>query len=85
MRQSQTVKGVPVSDRAPREVSWVDQGMKLLCKEVFHCRECGRLVSPFEKTCPGCGASSPVVVSVKPFLLPLAIGAAIVTALFLVL
>jgi hypothetical protein len=56
-----------------------------LFKEFTHCRECGRLISPFEKICPGCGASSPVVVSVNSFVLPVGIGVATLIVVILML
>jgi hypothetical protein len=84
MHRSHSVKDVPEVNRARRSLSWMDRGLQLLCKELSHCRECDEPVSPFEKVCPRCGVSSPVVVSVKSFVLPVALGVAALIALVLV-
>jgi len=85
MQPSQSVKGLPEADRGQRGAGWVEQGLLRLFQECSHCRECGALVSPFEKVCAHCGASDPVVVSTKSFLLPLAIAAVALGVLILVL
>jgi uncharacterized OB-fold protein len=85
MHRSHREKGMPKAARAHRELSWVDQGLQLFFKEFWHCRECGQFVSPFEKVCPRCGVSSPVVVSVKPFVLPIGICVAALIVVILVL
>jgi hypothetical protein len=69
--------------KGPPAVSHAKGGLHLLCSESFHCRECHSLVSPFERTCPRCGASGPVVVSIKPLLLP--IGVCMVALIFIFL
>jgi hypothetical protein len=73
MHRSQNVKGMPAANRASHTFPWADHGLRLLCSECFHCRECHALISPFAKVCSRCGASSPVVISIKPFVLPVGI------------
>lgn len=85
MHRSHRDKGMPRAERAHRSPDWVEQGLQLLCKEISHCRECGELASPFDKVCPRCGAADPVVVSVKPLVLPVGICVAALILLILVL
>jgi hypothetical protein len=75
----------PRGGKGAPQVTNLGQGLLQLYRECIHCRECRELVSPFERVCPRCGASGPVVVSIKPFLLPVGVCAAAVIALLLFL
>lgn len=82
MFRSLTQNVAPSKNCRTREDPLQD-ALRLAWSQGTHCRECNEHVKPLEKVCPRCGTPNPVIISVRPFAVP--VGVVLCAAMLLIL
>lgn len=80
-----TVDGSLLARVTKRGWEYTQRGLRVFCRECSHCRECDQEISPFEKTCPRCGASRPAAVSAASVALVCGLGLSVLILLAILL
>jgi hypothetical protein len=82
MVRSPAQHAAPAKHGANRDDPLQD-ALRLVWNQTTHCRECNQPVSLLEKICPRCGTPNPVIISVRPLAMPVAV--VLCTAMLLIL